>query len=86
VSVQPSGFVRHEVWMAPEAEIPFDAREWRDAVVFIASGALVVDVGQGAPARFESGANLCFDGLQVRTLRNPGSLPLVLIAVSRPDR
>ena len=78
-----AGFVHREVSIGPYAEITFDPREWQDAIVVIADGALEVNDSVGHRCRFESGAILCFDGLSVRALRNAGELPLVLIAVSR---
>ena len=69
--------------IASSDQVAFDNREWRDAIVCVTSGALEVEGAAGHRGRFETGALLCFDGLDVRSLRNPGPESLVLFAVSR---
>jgi hypothetical protein len=78
-----AGFARREVSIAPGGDVAFDAREWRDAIVCVSAGSLGVEDAEGHRARFEAGAILCFDGLRIQTLRNPGPESLVLFAVSR---
>ena len=57
--------------------------DWADALVVVEQGELEVECCSGAVGRFGPGAVLAFAGLTVARLRNPGSVPLLLSAVSR---
>jgi len=72
-----------EVAVAPGGDRPYDAAEWRDAIVLVQGGPLELDCEAGGCRRFEAGAVLCLDGLALRLLRNPGPAAIRVVAVSR---
>ena len=71
------------VAVPPGAERPFDAAEWQDAIVLVRSGEIELRGVSGASRSFGRGALIWLDGVPLRLLRNPGSEPAVLVAVSR---
>ncbi len=75
-------FRRRVVELAPEEELRIDAGSWRDAIVFVETGAVELECVAGECRRFASGAVLCFRP-PVRFLRNSGSESARLIAISR---
>jgi hypothetical protein len=79
----PPGFRLHVVALAPGRARPYDAAEWRDALVVVERGEIELEtVGDGYRA-FERGDVLWLNGLPVRALHNRGGRPAVLVAVSR---
>ncbi|MFD1150974.1 hypothetical protein [Saccharothrix hoggarensis] len=60
--------------------LPYDAREWRDALVVVLSGTLDLD-GE----LFPEGSVLALAGLPLEVLRRHGEQPAVLVAVTRPE-
>jgi hypothetical protein len=68
-------------------DVAFDEAEWRDAIVVIERGSLDIECLGGNRSTFATGAVLCLDRLQLRTLHNAGNEPVLLFAVSRagPD-
>jgi quercetin dioxygenase-like cupin family protein len=79
----PAAFVRREVVIAPGAERPYDADEWRDALVIVKRGEVAVQCRSGGVIHFVSGDMLWLTGLPLRALRNEGAEPVVIVAVSR---
>jgi quercetin dioxygenase-like cupin family protein len=71
------------VAVAPGAEKPYDADEWRDALVVVRSGEIELCGVSGTTRAFATGDVLYLEGVPLRALHNPGSEPAVLVAVSR---
>jgi hypothetical protein len=71
------------VELPPGGERASGAAEWRDALVLVDRGEVELDCLGGSRHRFRRGAVLSLGGLPLRTLRNPGAEPAVLVAVSR---
>jgi hypothetical protein len=71
------------VTLAPGDERPFHENEWQDAIVLVETGELELECHRGGRRHFDAGAILWMAGLDLRTLRNRGREPLVLIAISR---
>jgi hypothetical protein len=69
---------------APGTERPYDEAEWRDSIVVVESSRLELECSSGGSRGFGRGAVLWLIGLPLRVLRNAGSTPTVLVAVSRP--
>ncbi len=61
---------------------PFDATEWRDALVVVESGNLEIELTAGTAVRFSAGAVLFLTRLEPRGLRN-GSHGAALLSVAR---
>ena len=72
-----------EVAVAPGGDRPYDAAEWRDALVLVKSGEIEVRGVSGARSAFGRGDLLYLDRIPLRGLHNPGVEPAVLVAVSR---
>jgi hypothetical protein len=79
----PRSFERRVVVVAPGTERAFDACEWRDAIVVVARGAIVLESVHGVRRAFAPGDLLWLTGLGLRALCNDGDEPAVLVAVSR---
>ena len=76
-------FVARTVTIAAGCERRYERSEWADAIVVVQTGEIELECLGGTCSRFGTGAVLCFDSLPLRTLRNAGREPAVLIAVSR---
>ena len=76
-------FTRREITIPPKGERPYDPAEWWDSLVTVECGEVELDCHGGALARFKRGDILWLTGLPIRTLRNRGTEPAVLVAVSR---
>ena len=79
----PSSFERRKVVLPPGSSRPFVDEEWRDALVTVESGELELECVRGGRRRFADGAILWFSDLGLRTIRNRGTVPTVLLAISR---
>ena len=79
----PEGFDVRRIVVAPGAERPYDEQEWRDAIVVVESGGIELECNCGGRRGFRRGDVLWLIGLPLRVLRNSGSAPTVLLAVSR---
>jgi hypothetical protein len=79
----PVAFDVRVVEVRPGAERAYVEAEWHDALVVVECGEIELDCRGGSRPRFAGGAVLWLGGLPVRTLRNPGPVPAVLVAVSR---
>jgi quercetin dioxygenase-like cupin family protein len=71
------------VEVEPGADRPYDAAEWRDALVLVRAGRIELHGVSGTTRAFGRGDLLYLQGVPVRALHNPGSEPAVLVAVSR---
>ncbi len=58
-----------------------DVTPWRGALVFVRSGAIVLEGHGGSRARFGRGSMLALDPGVLRALHNDGDEPAVLVAV-----
>jgi Cupin domain len=76
-------FARRKLVLDPGDRHPFEEREWDDAFVTVESGEIDLECRNGGRLRFIAGDSLWFAGLPLRELRNPGPVPVVLVAVSR---
>jgi quercetin dioxygenase-like cupin family protein len=72
-----------EVVLAGGSELSYEAAEWGDALVVVERGEIELECVLGRRGRFRVGDVLCLAGLSLRTLRNPGDEPVLLVAVSR---
>ena len=79
----PDTFARREITIEPGASRPYDPSEWWDSLVMVERGEVELDCRGGQLARFKRGDILWLTGLPVCALRNTGSEPAVLVAVSR---
>jgi quercetin dioxygenase-like cupin family protein len=84
-SGQP-GYEERRLVIAPGTELPSRAGEWVDSLVIVQSGRIEVICRAGSRRLFEAGSVLCLSWLPLRALLNPGSEPVVLVAVRRPER
>jgi hypothetical protein len=76
-------FVRRVLVLAPGDRHPYRATEWRDALVVIERGQVELEFAGQSPRRFGREALLCFGGLGLSAIYNPGPDPAVLMAVWR---
>jgi hypothetical protein len=82
----PPLFVVRRVLVGPGRERLYEHGEWADAIVLVQAGEIELECVGGTRSRFGTGALLCFDSLPLRTLRNAGREPALLIALSRFPR
>ena len=71
------------VTVAPGATRPYDEAEWRDALVVVECGTVVLECRAGGRRSFGSGDVLWLTGMGVVALHNEGAESAVLVAVSR---
>jgi quercetin dioxygenase-like cupin family protein len=83
----PRAFDVRVVSIAPGEELTYHPAQWHDALVGVEAGEVELEGPCGSLVRFVRGDMLWLIGLPLRLLRNPGSEPAVLVAVSRrrPD-
>jgi hypothetical protein len=79
----PRTFERWQLELAPGAERRTAAAEWAGALVLLAAGRLEVDCRVGGRHTIEAGDLLVLGWLPLRVLRNPGRVPVRLVAVRR---
>jgi hypothetical protein len=79
----PPWCTRRVVEIAPGATRPFEAAEWRDALVVVDRGQVVLVGVSGSRLLIGPGAVFAVHGIDLRGLHNPGVEPAVLVAVSR---
>jgi quercetin dioxygenase-like cupin family protein len=80
-------FRSRTVTIRPGDSRPYEEAEWRDAIVVVECGAVVVESHAGGRRTFTVGDVLWLTGMGVRALRNEGQESAVIVAVSRrrPD-
>jgi quercetin dioxygenase-like cupin family protein len=76
-------FQRRTVTIRPGGTRPYEEAEWRDALVVVECGAVVVEYHAGGRRTFGTGDLLWLTGMGVRALHNEGPDTAVLVAVSR---
>lgn len=79
----PKTFRLRTVILQPHDGLDYRPADWLDTLVLVERGELEVECSSGTCASFGAGAALVLSGLELRRLRNPGSTPLVLSALSR---
>jgi hypothetical protein len=78
-----SAFTKHVVTLDPGSSRPYLAAEWRDALVVVEAGEVVLECRDGGRRSFATGAVLWLADLGLLALHNEGLIPAVLVAVSR---
>lgn len=63
--------------------LPYDESDWRDALVTVEHGEIVLETPSGRAWCFGQGDVLWLAGLPLSALRNRGDEPALLIATSR---
>jgi hypothetical protein len=81
----PRSFRLRTVILQPHDALDYQPADWLNTLVLVERGELEVECRSGARASFDAGSALVLSGLELRRLRNPGSTPLVLSALSRSD-
>jgi quercetin dioxygenase-like cupin family protein len=76
-------FRSRTVTIRPGDVRPYEEEEWRDAIVVVERGAVVVEGHAGGRRTFGAGDVLWLTGMGVRALRNEGQESAVIVAVSR---
>jgi quercetin dioxygenase-like cupin family protein len=76
-------FRTRTVTIRPGDTRPYEEAEWRDAIVVVECGAVVVECQAGGRRTFGTGDVLWLTGMGVRALRNEGLESAVIVAVSR---
>ena len=79
----PPAFRRRVVSIEPGGEVLYEAADWEDALVVVERGELEVEGRCGGRRRFQRGDVLWLAGLPLTILRNPGTEPAQIAAVSR---
>jgi quercetin dioxygenase-like cupin family protein len=76
-------FRARTVTIRPGDTRPYDEQDWRDALVVVECGAVVVECHAGGRRTFGEGDVLWLTGVGARALHNEGQESAVLVAVSR---
>jgi hypothetical protein len=76
-------FHTRTVTIAPGGTRAYVETEWRDALVVVECGTVVVECRAGGRRTFGSGEVLWLTGIGARALHNDGAESAVLVAVSR---
>lgn len=79
----PRSFRLRTVTVLPGEAIGYRPADWVDTLVVVEVGELEVECRSGTRASFPEGAILVFTELEPSSLRNGGTGPLVLSALSR---
>jgi hypothetical protein len=80
---EPPGFAVRAVAVDPGGDRIYNEREWRDAIVVVASGEIELESVHGVRRSFSRGDFFWLSELPLRALHNRGSESAVLVAVSR---
>ena len=67
----------------PGETLAYDEAEWRDALVLVRQGEIVLQTVSGRSCFFQQGDTLWLEGLPLAGLHNRGREPAVLVATSR---
>jgi quercetin dioxygenase-like cupin family protein len=78
-----ASFAKRVVTVAPGTSLAYRSEEWRDALVVVESGEVVLECLEEGRRRFPAGAVLWLAGLRLVALHNEGHEAAVLVAVSR---
>jgi hypothetical protein len=81
--IVPASF-EHRVVTIPAGGVrPYEAGEWRDAIVVVDCGEVELEALDGECRRFGCGALVWLDGVMLRWIRSGPAEDAVLVAVSR---
>ena len=69
--------------LAPGDTLLYREEDWRDALVTVKSGEIVLQMRCGRSFYFQQGDLLWFEGLPLASLHNRGQEPTVLLAATR---
>jgi hypothetical protein len=69
--------------VGPGESLPYDAADWRDALVLVRRGEISLRMSCGRSWYFQTGDVLWLAGLPIASLHNRGRRPAVLVAASR---
>jgi hypothetical protein len=78
-----SGYARRAVTLEPGSLLSYDEAAWRDAIVFVEAGEIILECVSGHVQRFGDGDILWLEHLPLRSIRNPGPDRARLLAISR---
>jgi quercetin dioxygenase-like cupin family protein len=79
----PPGFEVRAVEVEPGGARIYHETEWQDALVLLARGTIELECRGGSRHGLRPGDVFWLVGLPVRVLRNGGTEPAILLAVSR---
>jgi hypothetical protein len=79
----PAAFELRLVALDPGGDRPYDAAEWRGALVVVERGEVELEANSGRCWTFKAGSVLWLVGLPLRALHNRGAEQTVLSAVTR---
>ena len=79
----PRGLRRRVVILLEGDAVAYRANDWHDALVVLEEGEVRIECLAGRRITFRQGGVFCLNGLEARLLRNVGTGPAVLVAVSR---
>ncbi len=82
-SLVAAKFDTRTVAVQPGESLPYDEREWLDALVVVSRGEIVLETRAGQSWFFHRGDLLWLAGLPLTSLHNRGPEPAVLVATSR---
>jgi len=68
----------------PGEVVLYDEDDWRDALVLVRQGEIVLETRCGRSFFFQTGAILWLAGLPLTSLRNRGGERTVLVSAARP--
>lgn len=83
LSCVSSQFDIRTVAVAPGGRLAYDERDWRDALVVVSQGEIVLEMRCGRRFFFQEGDSLWLEDLPLAGLHNRGDEPAVLVATSR---
>jgi hypothetical protein len=81
--VGSTGLRRRLVTVVPERPLPYEEADWRDALVVVGRGGIVLEGVSGRREAFAPGAVLWLEGVPLRALRAVGPGPAVLVVTWR---
>ena len=79
----PAWFDHRVVTIPVGMAVAYREDEWRGAIVVVERGEVELESLDGERHRFGGGDLIWLDGVRLRVLRNAGSRPVVLAAISR---
>ena len=74
---------RASVTIGPGEVRPYDESEWRDALVIVEHGEVVLECTRGGFTTFRAGDVMWLSDIPLRRMHNYGVEPTVIVAVSR---
>ncbi len=81
----PVGFAREVTVLSRGKRCSLRSAKWRDALVIIVRGRVVITTTGGDHTQFEEGAIMTVDGLHTGEITNVGDTSAVIVSVSRSN-